>query len=91
MNVEFTPDAWEEFMYWVRQNRQLAYKIDKLLQDIRRDPFGGIGKPEALKHELQGFWSRRITQEHRLVYEIVPGANQALKCVVVSCRYHYGQ
>jgi len=89
MNVEFTQHAWEEFEYWIETAPEVALKIKELLKDIRKTPFGGIGKPEPLKYDLKGFWSRRITGEHRLVYNVEgkKGVNQ--KCYVLQCRFHY--
>jgi toxin YoeB len=89
MNIEFTQNAWEDFEYWLETNSSIVDKIKELLRDIRRTPFQGLGKPEPLKYELKGFWSRRITGEHRLVYKVdgKKGGNQ--KCYVISCRFHY--
>lgn len=79
----------EEFEYWIETAPEVAPKIKELLRDIRKTPFGGIGKPEPLKYDLKGFWSRRITGEHRLVYKVEDkkGVNQ--KCYVLQCRFHY--
>jgi toxin YoeB len=84
MNVAFTPQAWEEYLYWQRTDPQILARIHELIRDIRRNPRSGIGKPEPLKHALQGYWSRRITSEHRIVYKQI--GNQIL---VVQLRYHY--
>jgi toxin YoeB len=84
MNILFTDDAWEDYLYWQQTDKQTLRKINQLLKDIQRTPFSGIGKPEPLKHQLQGCWSRRIDSEHRLVYEIT---DDALK--VIGCRFHY--
>ena len=84
MNVTFTSDAWEEYLYWQKTDKKLLKKINQLIKDIERNPHEGIGKPEPLKHRLQGTWSRRIDQEHRLVYMLV---NEDLR--IISCRYHY--
>ena len=70
MNILFTDDAWEDYLYWQQTDKQTLRKINQLLKDIQRTPFSGLGKPEPLKHQLQGCWSRRIDSEHRLVYEI---------------------
>jgi len=90
MNIEFTSHAWEEFTYWLENDTDVAAKIKDLLKSVRQDPFKGIGKPEPLKFALRGFWSTRITGEHRLVYSITgtKGVNQ--KCTVVQCKFHYG-
>ncbi|MEY3289154.1 MAG: hypothetical protein RLZZ419_1396 [Pseudomonadota bacterium] len=84
MNILFTDDAWEDYLYWQQTDKQTLRKINQLLKDIQRTPFSGIGKPEPLKHQLQGCWSRRIDSEHRLVYEITDDA-----LTVIGCRFHY--
>ena len=84
MNIEFTPEGWEDYL-WFQQNDKAGLKrINLLIKAIQREPFDGLGKPEPLKHNLSGFWSRRITAEHRLVYAVEEGA-----ICVVMCRYHY--
>ena len=70
MNLIFSDKAWDEYMYWQQTDKQILKKINQLIRDIKREPFDGIGKPEPLKYELSGFWSRRISDEHRLVYEV---------------------
>lgn len=70
-NLEFDPSAFEDLAWWVQNDRKQALKIIKLIQEVQRNPFTGIGKPEPLKHYLSGCWSRRITQEHRLIYEVL--------------------
>lgn len=82
--VRFTKSAHADFEYWKKENPKLHTKIIELLKAIQKDPFKGIGKPEALKHSLKGNWSRRINREHRLVYKI-----DKKTIWVVSCRYHY--
>ena len=84
MNILFTDDAWEDYLYWQQTDKQTLRKINQLLKEMQRTPFTGIGKPEPLKHQLQGCWSRRIDSEHRLVYEIT---DNTLK--VIGCRFHY--
>jgi len=84
MNILFTDDAWEDYLYWQQTDKQTLRKINQLLKEIQRTPFTGIGKPEPLKHQLQGCWSRRIDSEHRLIYEIT---DNTLK--VIGCRFHY--
>ena len=84
MNLLFTDDAWEDYLYWQQTDKQMLKKINQLIKDIQRTPFTGIGKPEPLKHQLQGCWSRRIDGEHRLVYEVT---NDMLK--IIGCRFHY--
>ena len=89
MTVECTKHGWEEFSYWIENDTQIVKKIKDLIKSIRESPFKGIGKPEPLKHQLKGSWSRRINHEHRLVYKITgkKGINQ--KCIIFQCRFHY--
>lgn len=89
MNFEFTENAWEDFEYWMSTDQTIAQKIKELLNDIKRNSFQGIGKPEPLKHDLKGFWSRRITGEHRLVYKIEGTKGKNQKCYILQCRFHY--
>ena len=84
MNKLFTDSSWIEFQGWYRKDRKTYKRIFQLLNDIDRDPFDGIGKPEPLKENLSGYWSRRINDEHRLVYK-VDGEN----IIVIQCMYHY--
>ena len=83
-SLEFDPVAFEDLAFWVQQDRKTALRIIKLIREIQRDPFRGTGKPEPLRHELSGCWSRRIDEEHRLVYEV-----QEKKIRILACRYHY--
>ncbi|QUS60051.1 Txe/YoeB family addiction module toxin [Synechocystis sp. PCC 7339] len=83
-NLEFDPNAFDDLQWWIEHDRKQALRIMKLIKEIQRDPFTGLGKPEPLKHELSGCWSRRITQEHRLIYEV-----QNEKIRILACRYHY--
>ena len=80
----FHPEFREDLRDWVESDRNTALRVLELVEAILRDPFTGIGKPEPLRHELSGCWSRRIDQEHRLVYEVHPG-----KIRILACRYHY--
>ena len=89
MNIVFTPHAWEEFEYWIETDSDIIKKIKELISSIYQTPFRGIGKPEALKHGLKGFWSRRITQEHRLVYKVSGKRGEDQQCIIVQCRFHY--
>ena len=84
MNLIFSDKAWEEYMYWQNTDKQILKKINQLIKDIKREPFEGIGKPEPLKYELSGFWSRRISDEHRLVYEVSESY-----IAIVSSRFYY--
>ena len=83
-SLEFDPAAFEDLAWWVEQNRKKALRIIKLIKEVQRDPFTGTGKPEPLKHELSGCWSRRIDKEHRLVYQVNDDKIRNL-----ACRYHY--
>jgi toxin YoeB len=80
----FAEEAWEDYLYWQKQDRKMVERINKLIQEIQRNPHGGIGKPEPLKHALAGFWSRRITDEHRVVYKVEGDA-----LLIAQLRYHY--
>ena len=80
---------WEEFEYWIETDNEIVSKIKELLKDIRRSPFQGIGKPEPLRYDLKGFWSRRISGEHRLVYKIEGKKGIDQKCFIIQCRFHY--
>lgn len=84
MLIAFHPNAWEDYLYWQRTDKKLLKKLNRLIEDIHRNPFTGQGKPEALKHELSGCWSRRITAEHRLIYQV----SDDMICIL-QCRYHY--
>jgi toxin YoeB len=88
MNIEFTPHAWEDFNYWIKYDLQKVQKIRVLIASIQSTPFKGIGNPEPLRHDLKGYWSRRIDAEHRLVYRII-GEEINQKVQVIQCRYHY--
>lgn len=84
MNVQFSSKGWEDYTYWQLIDKKLLTKINELIKDISRSPYDGIGKPEPLKHALSGYWSRRITDEHRLVYRV-----EGPLIYVVQARYHY--
>jgi toxin YoeB len=84
MRLMWAPDASKDYLYWQEHDRKILWRMNEVIRDAMRDPFSGIGKPEPLKGELSGCWSRRITQEHRLVYRV---EGQVL--FVVQCRYHY--
>ena len=88
MKIVWTAAAWEDYLHWQKTDQKILGSINDLIKDIQRDPFKGLGKPEPLKHQLHGWWSRRITGEHRLVYTVAgKGGDQQL--VVPQCRYHY--
>ena len=84
MNVTFTPTALDDLRYWLKTNKRQAERVLALLEEIRRTPFEGIGKPEPLRFQLAGCWSRRIDREHRLIYQV-----EETEIVVIACRYHY--
>jgi len=84
MNISWHPNAWEDYLYWQKNDKDILKRINILIKDIQRQPYSGVGKPEALKHNYRGFYSRRIDTEHRLVYAIIDD------CIVIAqCRYHY--
>lgn len=80
----FAVEAWDDYLYWQQQDRRMVKRINELIAATCRDPFAGIGKPEPLKHALAGYWSRRITEEHRMVYRPEAGA-----LLIAQLRYHY--
>lgn len=84
LNIMWTADAWDDYVYWQGQDRKTLKRINQLIKDTQRSPFEGIGKPEPLKENLTGFWSRRIDETNRLVYE-----TDGTQINIVSCRYHY--
>ncbi len=84
MKIIFEQSAWEDYLYFQQYDKKILKRINELVNSIRQEPFSGVGKPEALKYNLSGFWSRRIDLEHRLVYTI-----ENNNIVIVQCRYHY--
>lgn len=84
MKITFSLNSWEDYLSWQQQDKKILKKINQLIKDIRRTPFEGIGKPEPLKYDLSGYWSRRIDREHRLVYQV-----QDNEILIYSCKYHY--
>jgi toxin YoeB len=84
MKIIFLDQAWEDYLYWQNTDKALLKKVNSLIKEIERSPFEGSGKPEPLKYNLSGLWSRRITLDHRLVYKI---ENEAV--IIHQCRYHY--
>lgn len=84
MNVIFSSQSWEEYLHWHKTDRRMLKRINALIKGIRRDPFTGMGKPEPLKHALAGYWSRRIDDEHRLVYKV-----EGDSLYIAQLRYHY--
>lgn len=84
MRITFSQNSWEDYNSWQAEDKKMLKKINELIKDIQRTPYTGLGKPEPLKYDLAGFWSRRIDREHRLVYQVI--GNEIL---IYSCRYHY--
>lgn len=89
MDIKFTQNAWDEFEYWMETDNSIVLKIKDLIKSIQENPFKGLGKPEPLKHGLKSFWSRRITQEHRLVYKVTGKKGKYQQCLIIQCRFHY--
>ncbi len=84
MILSFSDDAWEDYLYWQDNDKKILKKINRLIKEIQREPFEGIGEPEPLRHNWSGYWSRRITIEHRLVYKVNDD-----NLMIAQCRYHY--
>ena len=84
MRLIWSEKSWEDYLYWQSHDKKILKKINNLIKDIKREPFDGLGKPEPLRYELAGCWSRRITDEHRIVYMV---EDQSIS--IVSCRFHY--
>ncbi len=84
MKLVFSKNAWEDYLYWQRTDKRILKRINELIKDIQKNKYEGIGKPEALRHSLSGYWSRRITNEHRIVYKI-----EHDQVLLVQLRYHY--
>jgi toxin YoeB len=82
--IIFSKNAWEDYLSWQNEDKRMVKKINTLIKDIQSSPYNDIGKPEPLKFDLQGLWSRRIDREHRLVYQV-----EGNELVIYSCRYHY--
>lgn len=85
MRKLWTDPAWDDYHWWQKNDRKMLKRVNDLIKDVERDPFSGKGKPEALKHNLSGYWSRRIDQEHRLIYKVLEDD----LLLIVHCRYHY--
>lgn len=84
MRISFVDESWEDYLYWQSTDKKMLKRINLLIKNITRIPFEGLGKPEPLKHQYKGFWSRRINAEHRLIYKVL-----AEEIWVVKCRFHY--
>ncbi len=86
MELQYNPEVLKELAYWSKKNKIVLKKIEKLLKSIKETPYSGIGKPEALKYNLSGFWSRRINKEHRIIYQVIEDEN---KVIILSLKGHY--
>jgi toxin YoeB len=84
MKLIFVDESWEDYLYWQKTDRKILERINNLVKDISRNPYSGLGKPEPLKYKYKGFWSRRITEEHRLIYRVVDD-----EIHIAKCRFHY--
>ena len=84
MKYIFVDESWEDYLYWQKTDKKILARINDLIKDISRTPYTGLGKPEALKYKYKGFWSRRITEEHRLIYQV-----KGNEVYIVKCRFHY--
>lgn len=84
MNLTFAPKAWDSYLYWQKTDKATVKRINALIKDIQRNPFEGLGKPESLKYALSGYWSRRINDEHRIVYKVTEN-----NILIAQLRYHY--
>jgi len=84
MRLTWLPNGWKDYLYWQEHDKKILQRVNNLIKEAQRNPFLGIGKPEPLKNNLKGWWSRRITQEHRLVYKV-----EAESLLIMQCRFHY--
>lgn len=84
MRLIFADEAWEDYLYWQKHDKRMVERINRLISEVKREPFSGVGKPEPLRHALSGYWSRRIDDEHRMVYRIEGGS-----LLLAQLRYHY--
>lgn len=84
MNFIFVDESWEDYQYWLNTDKKILSRINDLIKDISRTPYTGIGKPEPLKYKYKGYWSRRITDEHRLIYQV-----KGDDLIILKCRFHY--
>lgn len=89
MDIIWAPHAWDDYAHWQATEPEMAAKINELVKDIRRRPFTGLGKPEPLRGDLAGWWSRRISGEHRLVYRVAGKRGTDQRVEIAQCRYHY--
>ena len=88
MKAQFTDDGWDDYLYWCKHDTGVHARLNELIENVRRTPFQGLGKPEPLKGQLTGYWSRRLTGEHRLLYS-VEGRGNAQCVTIIQCRFHY--
>lgn len=86
MRLTWLPNGWRDYLHWQENDRKILLRVNELIRDTLRSPFSGIGKPEALKNNLKGWWSRRITQEHRLIYRV-----EGDSLLIMQCRFHYDE
>lgn len=84
MKISFQDDGWSDYLYWQKNDKKILKRINSLVKEITRDPYSGIGKPEPLKHSLSGYWSRRINDEHRIVYTV-----KDKQLIIIQCKNHY--
>jgi len=84
MILTFTENAWEDYLFWQKTDKKIVKKVNGLIKEIQRTPFKGTGKPESLRYDLAGYWSRRIDREHRLIYKVVES-----ELLIYACRFHY--
>lgn len=85
MKLCFVDESWEDYLYWQKTDKKMVARINRIIKEISRNPYEGIGKPEALKHKYRGFWSRRIDDEHRIIYRVT----DQNEIWIVKCRFHY--
>lgn len=91
MNVLFSKTAWQQYQNWQNEDRLMIIKINDLIKSIQRTPFKGIGKPEPLRQNLKGYWSRRMSKEYRIVYRVVGKVNEGQRVEVLTCYLHYSK
>lgn len=89
MRVQFSSDGWDDYLYWCHHDHDTHARINALIESARHTPFAGLGKPEPLKGDYAGWWSRRITREHRLVYAVEGKAGVDQRLIILACRHHY--
>jgi len=90
VKLQWTEQGWDDYLYWQEHDSDFIQKINVLIKDTRRSPFQGLGKPEPLRNEMAGWWSRRIDREHRLIYRVT-GKGEAQALEIAACRFHYGR